>query len=127
MKSAILITYDKEDAINEAKGLCDAAGFQVVHTIEQKFLKRPKYGISGGILERLEEISEKIRPDVIVFDEVLKPSQNYNLAAALHREILDREALILEIFESRASSAESKLQVKLAQLRYEMEIGRAHV
>ena len=86
MKSAILITYDKEDAINEAKGLCDAAGFQVVHTIEQKFLKRPKYGISGGILERLEEISEKIRPDVIVFDEVLKPSQNYNLAAALHRE-----------------------------------------
>jgi GTP-binding protein HflX len=120
MKSAILITYDKEDVINEAKGLCDAAGFQVVHTIEQKFLKRPKYGISGGILERLEEISEKIRPDVIVFDEVLKPSQNYNLAAALHREILDREALILEIFESRASSAESKLQVKLAQLRYEM-------
>ena len=120
MKSAILITYDKEDVINEAKGLCDAAGFQVVHTIKQKFLKRPKYGISGGILERLEEISEKIRPDVIVFDEVLKPSQNYNLAAALHREILDREALILEIFESRASSAESKLQVKLAQLRYEM-------
>ncbi|MBA4435775.1 MAG: GTPase HflX, partial [Nitrosopumilaceae archaeon] len=118
MKSAILITYDKEDVINEAKGLCDAAGFQVVHIIKQKFLKKPKYGISGGILERLEEISEKIRPDVIVFDEVLKPSQNYNLASVLHREILDREALILEIFESRASSAESKLQVKLAQLRY---------
>ena len=65
-------------------------------------------------------MTEKLRPDVIVFDEILKPSQNYNLAAALHREVLDREALILEIFESRASSAESKLQVKLAQLRYEM-------
>ena len=120
MNSAILITYDKEDMINEAKGLCDAAGYQVVHTITQKFLQRPKYGISGGILERLEEISEKIRPDVIVYDEILKPSQNYNLASVLNREILDREALILEIFESRASSAESKLQVKLAQLRYEM-------
>ena len=120
MNSAILITYDKEDAINEAKGLCDAAGYQVVHTITQKFLKRPKYGISGGILERLEELSERLRPDVIVFDEILKPSQNYNLASILHREILDRETLILEIFESRASSAESKLQVKLAQLRYEM-------
>ena len=125
--SAILITYDKADAINEAKGLCDAAGYKVVDIIKQKFLKKPQYGISKEILERLEEKAEKLRPDVIVFDEILKPSQNYNLAAVLHREILDREALILEIFESRASSAESKLQVKLAQLRYEMEIGRAHV
>ena len=120
MNSAILITYDKDDAVNEAKALCDAAGYQVVHTITQEFLKKPKYGISGGVLERLEEIAEKLRPDVIVFDEILKPSQNYGLASILHREVLDREALILEIFESRASSAESKLQVKLAQLRYEM-------
>ena len=120
MNSAILITYDQEDSINEAKGLCDAAGYEVVHVIRQNFLQKPKYGISGGVLEQLEEISEKLRPDVIVFDEILKPSQNYNLATVLHREVLDREALILEIFESRASSAESKLQVKLAQLRYEM-------
>jgi GTP-binding protein HflX len=120
MNSAILITYNKEDVLNEAIGLCDAAGYQIVHTITQNFLKKPKYGISGGILEKLEEITEKLRPDVIVFDEILKPSQNYNLASVLHREILDREALILEIFENRASSSESKLQVKLAQLRYEM-------
>ena len=120
MKSAILITYEKEDAINEARGLCDAAGYEIVHTIKQKFLKRPKYGISGGTLESLQEISEKLRPDVIIFDEILKPSQNYNLASTLHREVLDRETLILEIFESRASSAESKMQVRLAQLRYEM-------
>ena len=120
MNSAILITYDKEDAVTEAVGLCDAAGIQVIHTIKQHFLKKPKYGISGGVLEKLEEIAQKLKPDVIVFDEILKPSQNYNLASVLHREILDREALILEIFESRASSAESKLQVKLAQLRYEL-------
>ncbi|MEK6818007.1 MAG: GTPase HflX [Thermoproteota archaeon] len=120
MNTAILITYDKEDAVTEAMGLCDAAGIQVIHTIKQHFLKKPKYGISGGVLEKLEEIAEKLKPDVIVFDEILKPSQNYNLASVLHREILDREALILEIFESRASSAESKLQVKLAQLRYEL-------
>ena len=120
MKSAILITYDQEDSINEAKGLCDSAGYEIVHIIQQEYLKKPKYGISGGVLETLEEISEKLRPEVIIFDEILKPSQNYNLASVLHREILDREGLILEIFESRASSAESKLQVKLAQLRYEM-------
>ena len=120
MRTAILITYDKEDAVNEAKGLCDAAGYQVIHVITQGFLKKPKYGISGGVLEKLQDLAEKLRPNVIIFDEILKPSQNYNLASILHREILDREALILEIFESRASSAESKLQVKLAQLRYEM-------
>ena len=120
MNSAILITYDQEDSINEAKGLCHTAGYEIVHIIKQNFLQKPKYGISGGTLEKLQEISEKLRPDVIIFDEILKPSQNYNLATELHREVLDREALILEIFESRASSAESKLQVKLAQLRYEM-------
>jgi GTP-binding protein HflX len=120
MNSAILITYDKEDAVTEAIGLCDAAGIQVIHIIKQHFLNKPKYGISGGVLEKLQESVEKLKPDFIIFDEILKPRQNYNLASALHREILDREALILEIFESRASSAESKLQVKLAQLRYEM-------
>lgn len=120
MNSAVLITYDKADAFSEAAGLCDAAGYRVVHTVRQGFLKRPKYGISGEVLENLKEVSERIRPDVIVYDEILKPVQNYNLASALHREILDREALILEIFEKRASSAESRLQVKLAQLRYEM-------
>ena len=120
MDKAILITYDKEDTINEARGLCEAAGYEVVHIIQENYLQKPKYGISGGVLEKLQEIADKIRPDVIVFDEILKPSQNYNLATELQREVLDREGLILEIFESRASSAESKLQVKLAQLRYEM-------
>lgn len=127
MNSAILITYDKEDSLNEAIGLCDAAGYKIVHTITQNFLKKPKFGISSGVLENLEEITERMRPDVIIYDEILKPSQNYNLASALHREILDREALILEIFESRASSSESKLQVKLAQLRYEMARAKERV
>ena len=117
MKTAILITYDKDDAVNEATALCDSAGYKVSQIIRQEFLKRPKYGISEGILERLEDDAKKMRPDVIVYDEILKPSQNYNLASKLHRNILDREALILEIFESRASSSESKLQVKLAQMR----------
>ena len=127
MRTAILITYDKEDAITEAIGLCNSAGYGIVHTIKQNFLKKPKYGISGGILDRVVELAERLRPDVIIFDEILKPSQNYNLASVLKREILDREAVILDIFESRASSAESKLQVKLAQLRYEMARAKERV
>ena len=127
MKTAILITYDEEEIINEATALCDSAGYQVAHIIKQRFLKRPKFGISEEIIEGLEDIAKKIRPDVIVYDEILKPSQNYNLASKLHRNILDREALILEIFQSRTSSAESKLQVKLAQMRYEMSRAKEKV
>ena len=117
--SAILITYDRRDAVEEAVALCDAAGYRVVHTIKQRFLQRPKYGISEEVMRRLGEHADRLNPDVIVYDEALRPSQNYNLASKLHRNVLDRETLILEIFERRASSAESRLQVKLAQMRYE--------
>lgn len=127
MKTAILITYDDDGAMDEAVGLCDAAGYRILHTVRQRYLKGPKYGIGHGALKALDEKVEALGPDVIVYDEVLKSSQNYNLASALHREVLDRETLILGIFESRASSTESKLQVRMAQLRYEMARARERV
>ena len=127
IKSAILITYDIEDVFSEAAALCDSAGYAVCHTVRHRFLKRPKYGVSEEIVQRLEEVVNSMQPDVVVFDEILKPSQNYNLASKLHITVLDREALILEIFESRASSTESRLQVKMAQLRYEMSRAREKV
>ena len=127
MKSAILIAYDKEDVISEATALCEAAGYNIKYVMTQKFLKKPKFGISNESMEKLEDVATRMNPDVIVYDEILKPSQNYNLASKLHRNILDREALILEIFENRASSSESKLQVKLAQMRYEMSRAKEKV
>ena len=127
MDSAVLITYNQDDIIKEALALCDSAGYKVVHIIKQDFLQKPKYGISIGKIQDLKEIVSTVNPDVIVFDEVLKPTQNYNLASDLKMEILDREALILKIFESRAVSAESKFQVELAQLRYEMSRAKEKV
>jgi len=127
MKSAILITYDREYAAGEAAALCSSAGYRISATIRQKYLKKPRYGVSDEAAQDLERLSETLEPDVIIFDEILKPSQNYNLAAKLHKPILDREALILEIFESRASSTESHLQVKLAQMRYEMSRAKEKV
>ena len=103
----------------EAKSLCEAAQYKILFTMKEDDLQFTKYGISEGKIPQLEEIIKKYQPDVIVFDEVLKPNQNYSLASKFHLEVLDRESLILQIFESRASSSESKLQVKLAQLRYE--------
>ena len=113
--------------ISEAKSLCEAAQYNVLFTIREDELHFTKYGISEGKMPNLEEAIEKHGPDVIVFDEILKPNQNYSLASKLKLEIFDRESLILEIFESRASSSESKLQVKLAQLRYERSRAKERV
>jgi len=127
MDSAVLITYDQDDMIDEAVALCESADYKVKHVIKQNFLQKPKYGLSGGKIEDLKEIISTVKPDVVVFDEILKPSQNYNQASELKMEILDREALILQIFEKRSSSAESKLQVKLAQARYDMSRAKEKV
>ncbi|HXG13681.1 MAG TPA: GTPase HflX [Candidatus Nitrosotenuis sp.] len=126
-QTAILITYDNEDSVKEALGLCEAAGYKVAKMLRQKFLNKAKYGIGEGKVEELKELVAKIRPDVIIYDEVLKPSQSYNLASKLKINILDRESLILEIFEKRSSSYESHLQIKLAQLRYEMSRAKEKV
>jgi len=125
--SAILITYDKEDATKEALALCEAAGYDIRKIIKQKFLNKAKFGVGEGKVEELKELVNSLRPDVIIYDEILKPSQNYNLASTLKMKVLDREALILEIFERRARSSESILQVKLAQLRYEMSRAKEKV
>ena len=127
MKQAILITYHDQDSISEANELCKSADYNVAHTIKQEFLKRAKFGINERKIDEIKDLISNLNPDVIIFDEILKPSQNYNLASELKIEILDREALILEIFESRASSTESKMQVKLAQLRYEMSRAKEKV
>jgi len=125
--SAILITYDKEDVVKEAFALCDAAGYELKKTIRQKFLNRSKFGLGEGKVEELKELVKSLKPDVIIYDEILRPSQNYNLASTLKTKILDREMLILEIFERRARSSESMLQVKMAQLRYEMSRAKERV
>jgi len=127
MKSAFLITYDDKDSINEALALADAANYRISQIIKQSYLNKKKFGIGEGKAEEILELKKKLNPDVIIFDEIIKPRQNYNLASKLKIPILDREAVILEIFESRATSSESKLQIKLAQLRYEISRAKEKV
>src|SRR5919202_1033056 len=126
-KTALLITYPVEEVAREAISLADAAGYSIIKIVNQRNLTQSKYGIGSGKAEEVKELVEQLKPEVIIFDEVLKPSQQYNLAKVCKINILDRERLILEIFELRASTAESKIQIKLAQLRYDMVRAREKV
>lgn len=126
-KTALLITYPLEEVTKEAISLADAARYTIIKIVNQRNLTQSKYGIGRGKAEEVKELVEQLKPDVIIFDEVLKPSQQYNLAKVCKIDILDRERLILEIFELRASTAESRIQIKLAQLRYDMVRAREKV
>src|SRR5690606_34821243 len=126
-RKAILITYPSEQAIKEASALADAAGYSIVKTVTQRQIVKSRFGIGRGKAEEVRDIVQELKPDVIVFDEVLKPTQLYNLASLCKVEIIDRERLILEIFERRASTTESQIQIKLAQLRYDMTRARDKV
>jgi GTP-binding protein HflX len=127
LRKAILITYPFEDAIKEATSLADTVGYSVERIVRQRHITRSKYGIGRGKAEEVKELVKQLGPEVIIFDEVLKPTQQYNLASLCQVEIIDRERLILEIFERRASTAESRIQIKLAQLRYDMVRAREKV
>jgi len=119
-KKAILVTYPTRFAINEALDLAWSAGYTIVRTVSQKNITRSKFGIGKGKAEEVKAIVVELNIDVIIFDEILKPSQQYNLARLCKVEVVDREKLILEIFLERATTNESKIQVKLAQLKYDI-------
>jgi len=80
----------------------------------------PKYQIGSGKAEELAEMVKRLKADIIIFENELKPVQAYNLAKLTGVEAIDRFQLILQIFAQRASTREAQLQVKLAALRYEL-------
>src|SRR6478735_1820840 len=119
-RKAILITYPNQFALTEAKGLAESVGYSILEVISQKNITRSRFGVGKGKAEEIKERVAALKPDVIIYDEILKPSQQYNLARLCKIEIVDREKLILEIFLNRAVTNESKIQVKLAQLKYDI-------
>lgn len=127
LRKAVLITYPFEEAIKEATSLAETVGYSIERIVKQRHITQSRYGIGRGKAEEVKELVKQLEPEVIIFDEVLKPTQQYNLASLCQVEIIDRERLILEIFERRASTAESRIQIKLAQLRYDMVRAREKV
>jgi len=126
-KNAILITYPNPFAIAEAKSLSESIGYSIIDIVYQKQITKSKYGIGKGKAEQVSEKVKELNADLVIFDEILKPSQQYNLTSLCKVEVIDREKLILEIFLNRAVTNESKIQVKLAQLKYEIVRAREKI
>jgi GTP-binding protein HflX len=107
------------DPLEELQGLAETAGAQVVGGLIQRRhqINHATY-IGSGKLQELVEQAGAADADVVIFDNDLTPAQVRNLEKATERKVLDRSELILDIFATRARTAESRLQVELAQLEY---------
>jgi GTP-binding protein HflX len=98
-----------------------------VDEIEQVREADPRYQIGSGKAKELVDLVAKYNAEKLIFDNELKPVQAYNLAKTTGVEAIDRFQLILEIFSKRASTAEAKLQIQLARLRYELARAKERV
>lgn len=113
--------WPQERSMAELARLVDTDGADVVGTLTQRLDRPvPKTFIGSGKVQELKEAVEALDVDVVVFDEELTPSQQGNLERALGEpvKVIDRTALILDIFGSHAQTREGRLQVQLAQLKY---------
>ncbi len=113
--------FDAEVSIDELAELADTAGAVVVGKVIQK-REAPEKATFVGIGKLTEIISfcHNENTDLIIVDSELSPSQQRNLEKLTGVRVIDRTMLILDIFAMRARTAEGKLQVELAQLRYQL-------
>ncbi|MCI0570278.1 MAG: GTPase HflX [Myxococcaceae bacterium] len=110
-----------ESSLHELSELARTAGVEVLDRVLQ--VRRdadPRYLIGRGKLEELNLRSMQLMADLLIFDKDLSPSQGRGIAEATSLKVLDRTQLILDIFAQRAQSADGKLQVELAQLKYRL-------
>jgi GTP-binding protein HflX len=121
------VTHPDRDTVEEAEALAVAAGYEPVGLVTQGYLNHARYGVGTGKAEELAVAVKDAKADLVIFDSTLRASQAYALAKLCKVEIKDREKLILEIFAMRATTAEAKLQVQLAELQYELPRARESV
>lgn len=108
-----------DDSLEELKQLADTAGATVIKKFIQKRPKPdPAFFIGRGKVQELALYAQQENIDLCIFDDELSPAQQRNIESVMGIRILDRTALILDIFAQRARTNEGKLQVELAQLQY---------
>jgi GTP-binding protein HflX len=107
--------------LSELARLADTAGATVVASLTQEIDRAdPATYIGSGKVEELKTLAADRGATLIIFDDELSPAQGKNLEQTLERRVVDRAELILDIFATRARSAEARMQVELAQLEYSL-------
>jgi GTP-binding protein HflX len=110
---------EMEEHLDELKLLAETAGARVVdRLVQDRGATNAATLIRRGKLDDLTLLTREHEADLVIFDEDLSPAQVRNLERELKLKILDRSALILDIFARRARSREARTQVELAQMRY---------
>jgi len=108
-----------DEHLEELGQLADTAGAAVVgRTFQRIEAPTPNFYLGQGKVEELKGMLSRMGSTLVLFDEPLSPAQGTNLEQALAVRVMDRTEVILDIFATRARSAEAKMQVELAQLEY---------
>ena len=108
-----------DESLEELAALLDTAGGECLATVLQnKSSPDPRTFIGEGKVEEVRELVQRLGADIVVFDNPLSPSQQRVLTEELGVTVMDRSALILDIFAKRARTSEGRLQVALAQYKY---------
>ena len=109
----------EQEDLDEFSQLAESAGVQPAATITgRRERPDPKYFVGSGKAEEIKQTAIDTCAEVVLVDHGLSPSQERNLEKLIGLRVLDRSALILDIFAQRARSHEGKLEVELAQLRH---------
>lgn len=113
--------FDAEASINELSELAETAGAEVIGMIVQKKdAPSPSSFVGSGRLREIAAFCYSNEIDIIIADSELSPVQVKNIEDYTDVKVVDRTTLILDIFAKRARSAEGKIQVELAQLKYSL-------
>jgi len=110
--------WSLDDTLAELEYLANTAGAQVVGNVTQRANRLGSTYVGSGKVDEIRDIMAELEADVVIFDDELTPSQQRNLENALNCKVIDRTALILDVFGQHASTHEGKLQVELAQHEY---------
>ncbi|GBD18698.1 GTPase HflX [bacterium HR27] len=113
--------WDPQSSLAELAQLAATAGLQVVGSVVQHLPHpHPRHYVGPGKLAEIANLRDRLGYTVLLADDELSPAQLRHLEDALQVKVLDRTALILDIFARRAQTREGRLQVELAQLEYRL-------
>jgi GTPase len=111
--------WEVEESMEELSRLAESAGAEVLASVVQECsAPNPRLHFGKGKVEEVRALARALGAGLLISDDPLTPIQERNLTRALELRVIDRTALILDIFAQRARTSEGKLQVELAQLTY---------